>query len=126
MIGTIAAPVLDAVVDGRGMLLALLPLELVEELGIDDPPRLELLALIELGPPVSIELELLVLAEADKLEKVIMDPPELEGLILVNANESEPVRMNPPELEWLIPVNEGTEPEAVPVAATIMLFTWRG
>ena len=64
MIGTIAAPVLDVVVDGWGVLLALLPLELVDEPGIDDPPRLELLALIVLGPPVNIELELLIPTEA--------------------------------------------------------------
>ena len=147
MIGTIAAPVLDVVVDGGGVLLALLPLELVDELGIDDPPGPELLALIELGLLVDIELEFLILAEADKLEEVITDLPELEGLILVDANESEVVFMDPSELkglvllevdkpepvitdplklEGLIPVNEGTEPEEVPVAATIILSTWRG
>lgn len=121
MIGTIAAPVLDVVVDGGGLLFALLPLELVDELESDDPPRLKLL-----GPPVSIGLELLVLPEAGEREEVIMDPPELEGMVLVDADKSEVVGMDPFKLEGLIPVNDGTEPEAVPAAGTIMLFTWRG
>lgn len=73
-----------------------------------------------MDPP---ELEGLILVDADESEVVVMDPSKLKGLVLVEADKPEPVIMDPPEL---IPVNEGTEPEAVPVAATTMLFTWRG
>lgn len=87
------------------MLLAPTPLKPADELGIDDSSRLKLAAPVELGSPVNIELRLLKFIEADKSEAVTMDAPELEELM---------------------PVDKVAELEAVPVAATVMLFNWRG